>query len=154
MEKQIDSLLQKREVARGAAFKHSSTAKIEALTQEAIALTHRGKDASTIFAERDALKDARDAEVRAISEELSQVRRAHHVELASKAAAELEKYSVEDLEALRAELTADRKALKKKMRACSVALAKKQAVATMKALWATLSSEERAALLASINEEE
>lgn len=147
----IESLVSRREAARQAAASSPENAKIELLTLEGVAQKIRGKDATEVFADRDTLKDKRDANVRALSEELSQARRAARERETQEAAASLEAKTIEELEAMRTELTRQRKVIKSRLRSVSLALGKKQSAKTMADLWSKLSTEERKALLASAN---
>jgi hypothetical protein len=152
LEAAVKAISVKRDAARAKAAAHPSSTKIEALTVDAVAYANRGKDAGAMFAERDALKDARDADVRALGEELSQARRDLRWARTRELVATLEKQTVEQLEAQRAQLTDRRKAIKIELRAVSAALAKRTAAKVMADLWKNLSAEERAALLASAAE--
>lgn len=149
LEKQVGALATKREAARAAALGQASSEKIEALTKQAVDFMHAGKadKAKAVFAERDALKDQRDAEVRALGEQLSEARRLLRTEDDREHANVLEKKSIEELETMRAQLTDERKRLKRKLRIVVTALTKKQAMKAMQALWATLTPDERALLL-------
>lgn len=148
LEKKVVYLTEKREAARSAALKSSVSAKIEELTIKGAELSHRAKDPTAVYAERDALKDARDADVRALSEELHAVRVELRAKLSEELGQALESKTVSELELLRAQLTADRRAIKKKLRVVVDMLAKKQALVAMRDLWEKLTTEEKAALMA------
>ena len=150
IDKSITTLEAERSTLRASVDKAPETAKIILLRRAIVDGKNAGEDTSKLETERDELKAKRDARARELGVQLRELHLARRAAESEAFVADLQMLDDEELESQHHAITEARRSLRAQKRAIAGERSRRAALARVKALVASLSEDERAALRAQL----